>query len=123
MTVQMIKIDIAVDGSGDFTTDTPHVEGRFLQYFLDYGDTATGADLDIVGKVSGQIIVNHDSLGTADIQRAPRQPTHDKAGAASNYSSTNSEPVEDYYYVNEELIVTIANGGDTKVGVLYLWIG
>ncbi len=119
----IVKVVLATNGSGAFSETIPVPRGRLLQYRLDYGDTDTGADLDIVGAVTGFVYVNQDNLGTSDFQKVPRYATHDETGTASLYAA-GGEPVEGYMWVgDEDLTVTVANGGTSKTSTLYLWIG
>jgi hypothetical protein len=126
MNVQLITVAITTDASGDFSKDIQPQSGRLLQcrYVPDgVSPLDTGADLDIVGATTGFVYVNQDDIGTSAFTKAPRQPTHDATGAASLYAATG-EPVEDHMFVGgEALTVTIANGGNTLSGNLYLWIG
>ncbi len=119
MNVKTVTIPVTTDGAGDFSTTTPHVSGKFLQMRYVFGTLAATLDLDIVGTTTGTIYVNHDNIPAANATFAYRQPTQDVAGAASLYAAAG-EPVEDYIYVNEELTVTVAGGGATASGTIYL---
>jgi hypothetical protein len=125
MSIQTITVAITTSSGGAFTTDTIPVSGKVVQYrYVPDGSNPldTGADLDIVGAVTGVVVANQDDIGTSAFTKAPRQATHDATGAASLMDTTDSEPVEDYIFINEPLTVTIANGGDTLSGTLYIWI-
>jgi large exoprotein involved in heme utilization and adhesion len=117
----IVTVSIATDSSGDFTDTIAAPHGRLLQYRVVDTDLAAGTDLDLVGTVTGFVYINHDSMGST-LERSPRAPTHDVLGAASLYAGSGLA-VEDYMYVAENLDLTIANGGDTKTGKLYLWFG
>lgn len=122
--IYLVTVPITTNSSGDFSATTPHVRGFVHQYrYVPDGTSPldTGADLDIVGSVSGIVVANQDNIGTSSFTVAPRQPTHDTLGAALVYAE-NGEPVGDRIAINEPLTVTIAAGGDTKSGTLYLWI-
>jgi hypothetical protein len=126
MQISLHTVAITTDGSGDYTQATCDIAGAILQYrYVPDGTSplATGADLDIVGSTTGLVVVNQDNIGTSAFTKAPRQATHDDTGAASLYAAAG-EPVESFIYVcGESLTVTIAEGGDTKSGTLYLWTG
>ena len=123
MSIRMITAAVTTDASGDDSVALGHVTGRFLQlrYIPDgTNPLATGADLDVVGDTTGVVLVNHDNIGVSAFERRYRAPTHDEAGAASLYAAAG-EPVEDYIVVDENLTLTIANGGNTDSGTFYLW--
>lgn len=119
---QRITVTIETDADGDGIGYTPVVDGRVLsiQYVKD--DYDNGVTVDVVGEETGQVIWDQDAVN-ASAQVAPRQPTHDKLGAASLYAA-GGEPVEDYYYVaNERIKVTIGSGGNTKSGKFHVVVG
>lgn len=115
MNITRITFDIATDGSGDYSGNSFQVEGAFLQLLFANTDLATGWDLTIVGADSGITLFDGTNLGTSDFTKAPRQAAHDTAGTDTLY--------DDFIYVNERLTVTVAQGGATKTGTLYLWFG
>lgn len=122
---KMFRIDIATDSSGDFTVNTPVTSGKVVQvrYVVDgTSPLVTGADLTITAETSGVQIAAHSNIGTTSFTRVYKQATHGVDGSASLYAAPG-EPVEDYVYVAQEsLTVTIAEGGDTKVGTLYIYV-
>lgn len=126
MSIQLIKVSVTTDASGDFASTIQPRDGRLLQYrYVPDASTplATGADLDVVGGTTGFVYVNQDDIGTSAFTKAPRQPTHAADGTASLYASTG-EPVEDHMYVaGEPLDVTVAQGGNALSGVIYFWFG
>ena len=121
MTIKLVTVPFTTDASGDFSTTISNAAGEFLQARYDRGNVATGADITVVGATTGLSLLALVDAGTADITRAPRQPIHDTAGVASLYAAAG-EPVEDFIYVGgEQLTVTVAQGGNTTSGTLYLW--
>lgn len=124
--VKLITAAVTTDASGDFEIALTGALGRFLQYrYVPDATSAldTGADIDLVGDVTGIVLLNHDDIGTSAFTKAARQPTSDAAGAASLYAAAG-EPVEDYIWVNgENLTFTVANGGNVLSGVFYFWFG
>lgn len=121
---RMHTIAIATDGSGDFTTTIRGAgPGRFLQWRYIPNTMDTGADMDLVGATTGVVLINMDNLGTSNFTKCARQPTSDVLGAASLYAAAG-EPVEDFIYIGvEDLTLTVAQGGASKAGTLYLWFG
>lgn len=127
MQVEKHTIAILTNAGGAFTgyTAVP-VTGAVLQYRYVPDGVApldTGADLDVTGEETGVVLVNQDNIGTSAFTKAPRQATHDEAGAASLYAAAG-EPVEAAAVVaGERLKVVVAAGGNTKLGTLYIWVG
>lgn len=124
-TINLVTVAITTDASGDFSAPV-QANGRLLQYrYVPDGSSPldTGADLTISGATTGFAYVAQSNIGTSAFAKAPRQPVHDSAGAASLYAVAG-EPVEDYMWIGgEQLTVTIAQGGNALSGTLYLWIG
>lgn len=124
--VDLHRIDITTDSSGDFTINTVDIFGAVLQYrYVPDGTSplATGADLTIAGGTTGIVVASQTNIGTSAFTKAPRQATHATDGTASLYAAAG-EPVEDCIWVaGEHLTVTIAQGGDTKSGTLWIWTG
>lgn len=127
MYVKLYTIAVTTNTSGAYTgyTDDP-INGPVLQIrYVPDGSNAldTGSDLDIVGESTGIVVSNKDNIGTSAFTVAPRQATHDNLHAASLYAA-GGEPVEDYIFIcGERLKLDIAQGGDTKEGTFYIWVG
>lgn len=121
------RVSVTTDASGDAEAFTHNVAGRVLQvrYVPDATSPLdTGADLDITCETSGVVVANHDDIGLSAFTRAYRQATHDTAGAASETDDTTGTPVLDYVWAGgERLKLTIANGGDTKSGTFFIYVG
>lgn len=118
------QFNILTNSSGAWSETISPRAGRFRQYRYVPDATAalaTGADLDIAGAQSGFVYANQDDIGTAAFQKLPRYATADETGTASLYAASG-EPVEGTMSVAEPITATIANGGDAKKGVLYVWI-
>jgi hypothetical protein len=126
MNPQLVTVNILTSAGGAFSQDISAPLGRLLQYrYVPDGTTPldTNADITVAGKTTGLSFINQANIGTTAFTKAPRQPTHDETGAASLYAA-GGEPVEDYMFAcGEQLTVTVAQGGATKAGKLYLWFG
>lgn len=123
--VRLVTVSILTSGAGAFTTKTPEINGSLLQmrYVVDgTSPLPNTADLSIAGTQTGISYFSTGDVGGSSFTKEIRQATHDTAGAASLYAA-GGEPVEAEMAVAEQLTVTVANGGDTKIGTLYLWIG
>ena len=119
-------VSVTTDASGDASKTITGARGRLLQYrYVKPGanELATGADIDLVGAITGIVLIGQDDIGTSSFTKAPRQATHDTTGAASLYAAAG-EPVEDYIWVHgEDLTFTVAQGGNAKSGTFYFWFG
>lgn len=120
----LYQFNILTSSGGAWSETISPRAGKFRQYRYvpDSGSPLdTGADLDVVGAQSGFVYVNQDNIGTSAFQKLPRYATADETGTASLYAA-GGEPVEGIMSVAEPITATIASGGATKKGVLYVWI-
>lgn len=118
------QFNILTNSAGAWSATMTPRAGTLRQYrYVPDGTSPldTAADLDVAGAQSGFVYVNQDNIGTSAFQKLPRYATADETGAASLYAA-GGEPVEGAMAVAEPITATIANGGDTKKGVLYVWI-
>lgn len=122
MNVSIVRADILTDGTGAFSKKLLQVNGKLLQIRYVHTDLANGWGLSVVDDESGLVLVSATGLGQASFTRAPRQPTHDTALAASLFAA-GGEPVESGIYMCGQPTVTVSSGGDTKQGKLFMWFG
>lgn len=108
-------VTVTTDAAGDADVDSIKLSGKLINIIYTKTDFATGVDFDLKLKGSNLVVWDEDNVD-ASKTIAPRQPTHDNAGAASLFAGAG-EPVEDYYYLaNEEVNIVVANGGNAKTG-------
>ena len=101
---------------------TAKITGRILGIRYVKTDFTNGVDFTIVGETTATPIWTQVNVD-ASVTVAPRQATCDTAGVASLYAA-GGEPVEDYIVLADERIsITIAQGGDLKVGTFHFLIG
>jgi len=84
---------------------------------------ATGADLTITGAGTGLVIATLTDIGTSATQWAPRQATHTVAGAAALYAAAGVAVNDRIGIFGEQIQVVVAQGGVSKTGTLYIWVG
>ena len=120
MSIQIVTIAIETDGSGNFSVDTPELNGKLVQVQYDFGGLAATLDLTVTGKKTGMTMLGVTNLAAADARFAPRQPVHDNALAAMTYDGTR--PIEDFIYLAEAFSVVVAQGGTSVSGELHLFI-
>lgn len=115
-------VAITTDAAGDFTGFTPIVNGsvqavRFVDTDLD--DTA---DITVTCGASGAAIVTLTNQAAA-ATFAPRQPTHDTAGAALLYAAGGTAVSTLIPVADETIKVVVAQGGNVKTGTLHIYVG
>ena len=118
-------LSITVDASGDATVFTPVLNGKLnaiIYNKTDWVDPASpvvGPTFLITTETTGQTLWSESGI-TSSKDVAPRQPTHDSAGAASLYAGAG-EAVEDKYAVVEERIkVVISAAGNATSGEIII---
>ena len=119
-------VAVTTDASGDFTATTPDVSGsiEWVRYVpAASNDLDANWDLDIVGSVTGVVVLGITNITAAAQTWAPRQATHGVDGTASLYAAAG-EPVEDKVRVHgEALDITVADGGNVQSGTIYILEG
>ena len=125
----MVRHDftLTVDASGNatvYSSQPAHGEIYQIRYVPDGSNPlATGADLAITAEGSGLAIATLTDIGTSAVQWAPRQATHSTAGVASLYAAAGTAVNDRIGIVAERIKVAVAQGGVSKTGVLYIWVG
>lgn len=125
----MVRHDftLTVNGSGDATVYSGQpATGEIMQIrYVPDGSTPldTGADLTITAEGSGLAIATLTNIGTSAVQWAPRQATHSTAGAAALYAAAGTAVNDRIGIADERIKVVVAQGGASKTGVLYIWVG
>jgi hypothetical protein len=121
MNILLTEVPILTNGSGAFTVDTAVIQGVILHYAIVNVDLSAAPELDIVGKRTGIVVSNHDNIVLGTVY-SPRMATHGVDGVAAVYIAAG-QAVLDKIHVNEQLTVTLANGGSAKTGSLFIWSG
>ncbi|MHC4140382.1 MAG: hypothetical protein ACYSUF_00395 [Planctomycetota bacterium] len=123
MSIEVFHVDITTDASGDSTDYTGWFSGRILQIrYVDTDLAAGAADFVMTLENTGAAVLTLTNQGGTDATWAPRQATHDVAGAASLYAAAG-ESVEDYIWgAADNVKIVTAQGGDTKSGTIYVTV-
>jgi len=112
-----VEITTAADGSATAYSDV--LSGRLSQIRYVKTDFADGVDFTITAEATGETLWTDTNINASETV-APRQPTHDTAGAASLYGLAG-EPVEDKIVLAADRVkIVIASGGDTKSGTFHI---
>lgn len=127
MYIERHDLTLTVSAGGALTTYTDRPvtgEIRQIRYVPDGTNPLdTGADLTITGETSGLVIATLSNIGTAAVQWAPRQATADVVGAAALYASGGVGVNDRIAIAGERIKVVVAQGGTSKTGTLYIWVG
>jgi hypothetical protein len=118
---------LTVDASGNATVTSTDLANGYVHQIRYVPDgsipLATGADLTITAAGSGLVIDTLTDIGTSAVQWAPRQATSTVAGAASLYAAGGTAVTDKIAVANERIQVAVAQGGVSKTGTLYIWVG
>lgn len=107
------------DGSGDATATTRKIVGYLLKGVTDPGATAPtdNYDITLTDDASANILSNcFDDLADRDTANTETVHFNVSSGAATDPGGNGSFPA-----VCSTITIAVANAGDTKSGVLYLY--
>lgn len=118
---QRIYIPVATDSGGDYTITIPRVRGYFVGIKFADTDLDAGTTLSVVGVTTGVTLIS-GTLGSTSFDRQVRVPVHGTDLVAVTYvdGGSNTVPVYDALFVDDELTVTVASGGNTTTGEVWL---
>lgn len=122
MHVERHAVEITTDSGGAATVYSPQVTGRLLSIRYVKTDFANGVDFTVTSEATGETIWAESDVN-ASATRAPRQATHTTAGAAALYAAGGVAVNDHVFLANDRVKIVIAQGGDTKTGVVHLTIG
>lgn len=114
------SVTVTTDASGDATAFLPSesgksLTGRIITIIYDKDDFANGVDFDVTMEGTGETVWDEDDVNASKTV-APRQATHDTAGAAALYADAG-EAVNDYIVAaNDRVKIVVASGGNAKSG-------
>ena len=118
-------VDITTAADGTASGYTPPVNGRILQIQYVKDDTTpydNMVDFTIIAEDSATPILSK-SDNTASTLFVPRQATQSTAGVAALYAAAGTA-VNDYVFIaGERVKITLAQGGNAKIGRFIVWVG
>lgn len=117
--VKKVSVSLTTDSSGDATAYSEEVNGLVGQVRYVKTDFANGVDFTVTDEATGATIWAESDVN-ASATRVPRQATHTTAGVAATYNGTAA--VLDMIPVAGRIKVVVAQGGDTKTGVVHFAI-
>lgn len=113
----VVSVTTIADGSA--TAYSPVVTGKLSQIRYVKTDFADGVDFTITAEATGETIWTDTNINASETV-APRQPTHDTAGAAAVYAGGGSAVLDKIALANDRVKIVIASGGDTKTGTFHI---
>lgn len=115
-----VVVTTAADGSA--TAYSPIVTGKLSQIRYVKTDFAVGVDFTITAEATGETIWTDTNVDASETV-APRQPTHDTAGAAAVYAAGGSAVLDKIALANDRVKIVIAAGGNAKTGTFHIILG
>lgn len=116
------EVSVTTVAAGTGTGYTPVIRGRITNVI--YVKDATnpydnGVTFAMTLEKTGQTVWAEAAVNASKTV-APRQATHDTAGAASLHAA-GGEPVEDYIVAADDRVqIAVSAGGNTKTGKFYV---
>ena len=97
---------------------SPVISGLISQIRYVKSDFADGVDFNVTAEATGESVWVEENVN-ASATRAPRQPTHNTTGVASEYAATF--PVTDKIALSQDRIkIVVAAGGNVKTGTVHI---
>ncbi len=117
MHVERFAVPVTTAADGSATAYSDQVNGLLSQIRYVKTDFANGSTITITSEDTGETLWVETGVN-ASATRAPRQPTHTTAGAASLYAAAGTA-VNDKIAVTGRIKIVIADGGNTKSAVFH----
>ncbi len=122
--MRRFTLDVTTAANGTVTATTPRFSGEIHQ--IEYVKDGTtpfddGVDFTITGKATGINILTENNVNASAV-RAPRQPTHSQAGAASLYAAGGTAVQARIALWNDQVQIVIAQGGNAKKGKFHILV-
>lgn len=118
------KVTVTTAADGTATAYTPRLSGKIHQ--IEYVKAGTnsyadGVDFTITGEATGVGLWTESDVNASAV-RAPRQVTHSQAGAAALYASGGTNIREPVALGNDRVKISLAQGGNAKVGTFHILV-
>lgn len=122
--MKRIKISVETDEDGAATVFGPKVSGTVhsVHYAKDATDAfADGVDFTLTAETTGHTIWAESNVNASAV-RYPRAVTHGVDGSAALFAADGKPVLDKIGLANDRPKLVIAQGGDTKKGVVYLLV-
>lgn len=122
--MRRFKVTVTTAADGTAIAYTPRLSGKIQQ--IEYVKAASdsfsdGVDFTITGEATGVSLLTEANVNASAV-RAPRQPTHSQAGAAALYAAGGLGVLEPICLGNDRVKISIAQGGNAKVGTFHVLV-
>lgn len=118
------KVTVTTAADGSAVAYTPRLSGKIHQ--IEYVKAGTnsyadGVDFTITGEATGVNIWTEANVNASAV-RATRQPTHSQAGVAALYAAGGTAIQEPVALGNDRVKISLAQGGNAKVGTFHVLV-
>ncbi len=120
--IQRLPVVVTTNAAGAAEVFSPVITGRLSQIRYVKTDFADGSTITITSEATGETLWTESNVN-ASTTRAPRQPTHTTAGAASLYASGGAAVNDMIALALDRIKIVITSGGDTKTGTFHIVLG
>lgn len=122
--MKRFKVTVTTAADGSAVAYTPRLSGKIHQ--IEYvkagaNSYADGVDFTITGEATGVNLWTEANVNASAV-RAPRQPTHSQAGAAALYAAGGTAIQERVALANDRVKISLAQGGNAKVGTFHILV-
>lgn len=117
-----VTVTTAADGT--VTAYTPQVTGEIhqIEYVKDGSNGySNGVDFTITGEKTGINLWTQSDVNASAVV-APRQPTHSQVGVASLYAAGGTAVQARIAMARDRVKISLAQGGNAKVGVFHVLV-
>lgn len=106
---------VVTAANGSATVTIGPITGRLVSIGYVKTDFVDGVDFAVTTLQTLQNLWTQSNVN-ASVQVAPRQKTHDNAGAEALYAAGGTNVRDHYILVDDYIQIAVTNGGDTKTG-------
>jgi hypothetical protein len=122
--MRRFKLTVTTAADGTATAYTPRLTGKIhqIEYVKDGSNAYTdGVDFTITGEATGVGLWTEANVNASAV-RAPRMPTHSQVGVASLFAAGGTAVQVPVALANDRVKITLAQGGNAKVGVFHILV-
>jgi hypothetical protein len=122
------KVSVTTAADGSAVAYSPRISGEIhqIEYVKDTASAganafANGVDFAVTGEATGISLWAENDVNASAV-RAPRQPTHSQVGAPSLYAAGGTAVQARIALANDRVKISVASGGNAKVGAFHILV-